>query len=291
MICIAIVNWNQAGLLVDCLESIFQNPPSEELEVIVVDNGSEDDSVVLVNSRFPLVKVISNAENLGFGPANNQAIRASSGWAILFLNNDTLVLPGAVDAMADVLRADRSVGIVGCSQFSDRDLAHRHCTAYRRFPSLPASFVHQLSLFLKLARKFPNSRLIQLLHMNYSYRDHDRTLNAAHINGACMMCRRDVLDEVGTFDTGLFLFLEDTDLCQRVKRHGYRIVYTPSGGVVHFGSRSLIASGRGFKDFHYKSKCYYLEKHYGRAARLFYQAEYGLARRLLPRILNQEYGV
>lgn len=290
MISVCVVNWNQAELLLDCLRSIFENPPSEELEVIVVDNGSTDGSASRVREAFPQVRLIENEENLGFGAANNQAIEASEGWAILLLNNDTLVLPGALDAMADVLRSDPRVGIVGCSQYADRDLTIRHRTAYRRFPSIPASFVHQAALFMKLTKRFPKSRFVNGLVMNYSYDDHDRAIDAAHINGACMMCRREVLDEVGLFDTNLFLFLEDTDLCQRVKKAGYRIVYTPAGTVVHFGSQSLIASGRGFKQYHYKSKCYYLEKHYGRLTRLLYQIEFAAAKRVIPRIINQEYG-
>lgn len=291
MISVCVVNWNQADLLIGCLRSIFENPPSEEPEVIVVDNGSSDGSVQRVRELFPQVTLIENCENLGFGAANNQAIEASSGWAVLLLNNDTIVLPDALDAMVRVLRTDPSAAIVGCSQYADRELTIRHHTAYRRFPSIPASFVHQLALFLKLQKRFPRSRLVNRLFMHYSYDDHDKTIDAAHINGACMMCRREVLNEVGLFDTNLFLFLEDTDLCRRVRKKGFKIVYTPAGAIVHFGSQSLIASGRGFKEFHYKSKCYYLEKHHGRLARLFYQIEFAVARRVLPRITNQEYGV
>jgi GT2 family glycosyltransferase len=291
MISIVIVNWNQAKLLHDCVESILDNPPTEGVEVIVVDNASEDNSVELMQSMFPQVKLICNERNLGFGVANNIGIRVSTGWSILLLNNDTIVMPGAIDAMADALRLDDLIGIVGCSQFADRELTHKHRTAYRRFPSIAGSFAHQLALYFKLPQRFPENKYVDNLLMNYSLTDHENILESAHINGACMLCRRSALDEVGLFDENLFLFLEDTDLCQRMGKSGRKIVFTPAGSVVHFGSQSLVASGIGFKEFHYKSKRYYLKKHYGVLALAIYDLEFAIIRRIKPSLLNQEYGV
>ena len=110
---IVIVNWNTRDLLAQCLASIVANPPDGEYEIIVVDNASTDGSVTMARSAFPGVIVMQNSENVGFGRANNQAIRAARGDYALLLNSDTVVRPDTFEPLLAVMTTHPQAGAVG----------------------------------------------------------------------------------------------------------------------------------------------------------------------------------
>ncbi len=112
-ISIIIVNWNTSKLLMQCLESIYRAEPRPTFEIIVVDNGSSDDSISVCAAHFPDIQVISNEQNLGFAKANNQALMVAKGRYLLLLNSDTIVLPGAMDEMVRIADNHAEVGAIG----------------------------------------------------------------------------------------------------------------------------------------------------------------------------------
>ncbi|MHB9034409.1 MAG: glycosyltransferase, partial [Anaerolineae bacterium] len=113
-LCIIIVSWNVADLLMDCLRSIaLGGIPEDDLRIVVVDNASSDDSVARLSSGFPKVDVVQNPSNLGFTRANNQALRSCVEPYILLLNPDTIVQPGALHIMLEFMRTHEHVGVIG----------------------------------------------------------------------------------------------------------------------------------------------------------------------------------
>ena len=112
-ISIIIVNWNTPKLLIDCLESIYHAEPRLTFEIIVIDNGSTDDSVSLVTARFPAVHLMLNDRNLGFATANNQGIEVAKGRYLVLLNSDTIVAPGALEELVHVADDHPEVGAIG----------------------------------------------------------------------------------------------------------------------------------------------------------------------------------
>jgi len=206
-ISIIIVNYNTAGLLVECLNSIAsQSDPSAE--VIVVDNASEDDSVALVTHDFPWVKLIVNEHNLGFARANNQALDISEGKYAYFLNPDTVVQPGAFEAMMGFMTTHTDVGLAG--------------TRIMNPDGSPQSSVEKRYPGQKRAKKDLNGL----------------TGDIAWVLGASMIARRFIVEDMGGFDERFFLYGDEQDLCLRIRKAGWKIGFIPNAVVVHWGGQS-----------------------------------------------------
>lgn len=227
---IVIVNWNTGHLLMDCLESIYRQSNPARFEVIVVDNASSDDSCRLVTARFPLVRLVSNRENVGFSRANNQGILQSRGQYVLLLNPDTLFLSDAPAKFKEIFEQYPDVGIVG-GQLITPDQQPQRWTRGKTL-SLRTAFNH----YLFLSGLFPGSRFFSGLVDNRAYRS---LAEMDWVSGACLAVRRCVLDEVGLLDESIFMYNEDAELCYRVKQAGYRVMYEPAARVQHFISQSL----------------------------------------------------
>ena len=123
LLSIIIVNWNVADILINAIQSIQNNPPNGDYEIIVVDNASSDDSLIKLDTYFSTVRVIANKKNVGFGKANNQGIKLAKGKYILFLNPDTVVLDDALNKLINILEKKKEVGMVGPQLLNDTDLS------------------------------------------------------------------------------------------------------------------------------------------------------------------------
>ncbi len=219
---VIIVSFNTKDYLLRCLESLQQNPPSFPMEIIVVDNASEDGSPQAVRDRFPEVKLLEMKENLGFAAATNAGIRESSGDLLLFLNSDTEVTPSALDRTAEKLR-DRGVGAVGCQlMYADG--------------SFQLSFGWEKGFFREIADKLAGRVLERYYEAKLRGKEVDMEVD--WLSGAFIMTRRDVVERAGMFDESYFLYMEDVDWCLRVRRAGYRIIYTTSARIYHFLGKS-----------------------------------------------------
>jgi len=219
---VVVVSFRSLELVRDCLASLRDHPPDVPMTVFVVDNDSRDGTVELVAERFPEVRLIPNAANLGFSTANNKAIRAGSGDYVLALNPDTRVTAGALQHMVDVMEARPDVGIAGCRlEREDGTLDH---AAKRSFPTPVSAFGH----FTGIGRR---ERAAGGLAAYRAPGVESGPVDA--VNGAFMLMRRRTLDEVGLFDEGYWMYMEDLDLCYRVKRAGWVVWYEPGATVVH----------------------------------------------------------
>lgn len=226
---IIIVSFNTRQILKNCLDSLMKIR-GVDFEVIVSDNGSTDGSVQMVKRLFskqslPLrgkVKLIENKKNLGFAKANNKARRYVKSDYVLFLNSDTVVNKDALTASLNYIKTHKDVGSLTCkivlpSGKLDRDTR-------RRFPTPMVSF----------------KRLFLGESTEYWYLDvsEDKTHEVDVIQGAFHLTRRSILDKVGWFDEDYFLDGEDIDLCWKIKKLGYKIVYYPDVSIIHIKKAS-----------------------------------------------------
>jgi GT2 family glycosyltransferase len=225
---IIVVNWNTRDHLQGCLESLTAHGSAGATsEVIVVDNASTDDSVALVREHWPQVRLIENVENEGFTRANNRAIRVSNGTYLLLINSDARLTPGALDHMLDWMERHPRAGVVG-PRLEYGDGSWQRWTAGRA-PSLAAAVNHYLFL----------ERLgFRELKGLYLARDVRKPFRPDWVSSACMLVRRATLDEVGYMDERLFVYMDDVDLCQRMRDGGWDVWYCPDARVVHYMSQS-----------------------------------------------------
>ena len=216
---VAIVNYNTVAHLQACLASL-QAAGADQ--IVVKDNGSTDGSLEMVRREFPQVMVHPDRTNLGYGAASNLAVAVCDSPYVVLLNSDTIVPPGTLEALAHYLDTHPRVAIVGPRLHNPDGTLQRsgHC------------FPRPLTL-RPLIRLLPVLRDRSLLTW-----PHDRPREVAWIKGAALAIRRAAFDEVGGFDPAYFMYFEETDLCARLARAGWKIHFTPAAVVVHHGGAS-----------------------------------------------------
>ena len=220
-----IVSWNSAPDLPACLATL----PST-VRVLVADNASEDDSVAV--ARAAGATVIEMGANVGFAAAVNAAVSEVESDHLLLLNPDVVVGPGAVERCLEELRADRSVGIVGPNtRLPD---GRPEPPAARRDRSAAQILVESFGL-VHLSRRLDRQMIAD--------RSSDRDVDA--VNGAFMMMRTDLLRTLGGLDSSVFMYLEDQDLCRRVRDAGHRIRFLADAHAVHGNGTSTARGDSG----------------------------------------------
>jgi len=228
---IIILNYNTKNLLRKCLESLKKVSGEIEFETIVVDNASSDGSFEMLKKDFRWVKVIRNKENLGFAKGNNSARSFCRGKFILFLNSDTIVLKRTLYESVRFLKRNKNVGALTCKiVLPDGSLDK---DARRSFITPWIGLTH---IFLKLDRIFPKSRLFSRYW--YGYIPANKTHEIDALQGAFLLSRKEVLDEVGWFDEDYFLDGEDIDICWKIKKAGFKIFYFPKVKIIHLKGAS-----------------------------------------------------
>ena len=244
---IIIVNYNTGDLLSACLDSLFADDTSR-WEVIVVDNGSTDDSLAVVETRFPQVILIASPENLGFSGGNNLALRQARGEFFLLLNTDTLVPPGSLGRMIDHMVANVWTGALGPRLVNTAGQLELSCG---REPNLTSEIVHKLLLH----KAFPFFRFGGWHHR-------DRRL-VGWVTGACLMVRRQAAEQTGYLDQGFFMCYEDVDWCMRIARAGWQIIYFPYSEVVHYRGGTIGRNLGELLVISQQSLFYLFQKHFG----------------------------
>jgi GT2 family glycosyltransferase len=227
---IIIVAWNVRALVLQCIAAIQDNGGGLPLEIILVDNGSGDGTVEAVRAACPQVLVIANQENLGFPRPNNQGLERARGKYVLFLNSDTLVGEGTLQACVAELERDAAVGMVtsrlvypegGVQYEAGR---HRYLLQHLLWETF---YLHML---------FPRSRVFAQ-HLMGDW-DHLGSRDVDAVSGAFMMVRRELAQRVGGLPEDLFMYHEDLSFCLRVRRLGYRIRYLGEVETVHLAGRT-----------------------------------------------------
>lgn len=231
---ICMVSLNCWNVLRDCLETLTKTPATYCMEVICVDNASSDGTPDLLAKHYPHVKVIRNTQNVGFTIATNQAIRASCGRHILWLNTDILVRPDTLPMLSQFLDEHPAAGIVGPQVLNLDGSFQPQCR--RGIPTPWAS----LCYLLKLDWLFP-----QCPAFNQYLQSHlpiDRSARVDALSGCCLMAKREVWDQIGPLDESIFGFGEDIDWCVRAKNHGFEVWYHPAAVLVHLKGQGGVHS-------------------------------------------------
>ncbi|RMH01890.1 MAG: glycosyltransferase family 2 protein [Chloroflexi bacterium] len=255
---IIIVSWNTRDLLAGCLESVFANPPDAPFEVWVVDNASADDSVAMVRRQFPRVRLLENATNVGFAQANNLAVSRCQGEYVLLLNPDTVVQPGALNALVQFMDRHSDAGAAG-SMLLNPD------------GSLQVSCHPAPTLKRELWRLFHLDRMWAYGRYPMHTWPVDMPREVDVIQGASFIVRRQILDEIGLLDGDYFMYSEEVDLCYRLQKAGWRLYWVPQSRVIHFGGQSTRQVAAEMFLQLYLGKLKYFRKHYGRFAGVAYK--------------------
>jgi len=222
---IVIVAYKSRDEIGPCLASLPSALDGRPVEIIVVDNSPGDGAGDLIRARFPGVDYVPAEKNLGFGRANNLGYARSSGECVLFLNPDTICNEAALAHCAGRVRAERDIGLISPKLVLADGGMDPACR--RSLPTLWDGFCRASGL----AAAFPRTRLFA--GYNLTWRPDDGTYDVGAINGAFMLARRDVLAKTGLFDERFFMYGDDLDLCVRVARAGYRIVYDGRVQITH----------------------------------------------------------
>ena len=257
IVSIVIVNYNDRRRLLECLASVRRDPGAAEYEILVVDNASTDGSPEAVCGEFPGVRLIVNPENVGFSKANNQGVAQSRGAFLFFLNTDTLVPPGAIAALLERLRSDPSAGAAGPA------LVHGP-------GDYQVSFGNRVGYAAQIFQKFVlNPRYKRALRKRRPERE------VGWLSAACLLCRREAFERAGGFDERFFLYFEDIDLCFRIRKAGWKLLFVPAVEVKHEGGATTSASPavRAASRFEYRrSQFRFYEKHSSRISRRLLRA-------------------
>lgn len=227
-ISIIIVNWNVRAELERNLTRVFALRDAATREVIVVDNASRDGSGAAVAAQWPQVRLLLNAWNAGFAHAVNQGLRVASAPVVLLLNPDMELCDGALDEIVLRLNGDARLGVLGGRlETPCGDLVR----SVRRDPS----WRDQLAILLKVPHIAPR------VTARYLCEDFDyaREQSVEQVRGSLLAFRRDVVDVVGPFDDGFYLWFEEVDFCRRVREVGYDVRYVPSVRATDLVGRSF----------------------------------------------------
>ncbi len=274
---VVVVSFRCEPMLRECLESLRRYPSGTEMAVHVVDNASKDGTAEMVAREFPEVHLTASDENLGFGAANNLVIRESTASYILCLNPDTRATEGALGRLIDVMDERVKLGICGPRlELEDGSLDH---AAKRSFPTPLSALGH----FTGIGRRRGSGVLA-------AYRAPEVDAGPVDaINGACMLFRRSALEEVGLFDEGYWMYMEDLDLCYRFDEARWVTWYEPSATVVHVkaGTTGPVRAPRLTYAFHYGMYRFYHKHYAAQKSRMVNAVVYiGIALKAIGSIIN-----
>jgi GT2 family glycosyltransferase len=245
---IVVVSFNASADLGRCLASLHAGRTAADREIVVVDNGSSDDSVAVAR-RWPDVQVVVVGSNAGFSRANNIGIRASRGTNVLLLNSDTIVPPGAIDRLLAELACDPGVAVVG-PRLVDGS-GHAELSFGRTIG--PLNELRQK----RLARRREH---VERLTRRRHYPD--------WVSGACLLVRRADAEAVGGLDERFFMYTEDVDFCAAIRARGRKILFAPEIEIVHLRGRSAAAAPAATRAAYRRSHMAFYEKHHPRWAPL-----------------------
>jgi N-acetylglucosaminyl-diphospho-decaprenol L-rhamnosyltransferase len=252
MLSAVIVTYNSSAHIVRCLESLR----GKLSEIVVVDNASLDSTASLISKRFPSVKLIASEANLGFAAASNLGARQSTGSVLVFLNPDTICLD-PLTPLEEALARDANLSAVA-PRLVGADGRTQLGFTVRRLPTL-TSLVFETLLLNRLFPRNPVNRRYLCLDLDLARQQH-----VEQPAGACILIRRELFESLGGFDESFFpLWFEDVDLCKRLHRSGFPILFLPQVRIEHSGGHSLDSVMYSEKQIYwYRNMLYYVTKHF-----------------------------
>jgi GT2 family glycosyltransferase len=220
---VVIVNRNTRALLRACLESLAIEPDQLSIQVIVVDNGSEDGSAEMVAHSFPEAVLLRNAGNTGFAFPNNQGLAESTGRYVMLLNSDTEVRPGALATLVRFMDSHPDAGACGPLLRYPDGRVQPSCSSF------PTPWAHFCDITF-LDRLFPRSRRFAGMITSFA---HDRTALVEQPAGAALLVRREAIEQVGALDERFAIYYNDVDWCYRIHLAGWKICFVHDAEVIH----------------------------------------------------------
>jgi len=252
LLTIILVNYKTPEYTIPCLRSIYQFRPRFSFEVIVVDNGSNDELENWILKHFPKVRFLESGGNIGFARANNLGIHNSHGEYILLLNNDSKVTPGLIESLFEHIRQHPEAGVVGPRHIDARGFYQPSCGQFPNF-------------FNEIIRKMVHYRLSV---DDYRVRDYIDQVNSGRrevdwVSGSCMMVRREVFYQIGLLDERFFMYFEDIDFCRRVREQSWQVHYLSAWDLVHYGGASAKKNLLFALIENRRSQRYFIRKYFG----------------------------
>ena len=244
---IVVVNWNTREAVLNHLETVMTAASEIALEVVVVDNGSSDGSVEAISERFPRVRLVSNRRNAGFARANNQAFPQCRGRYVLLLNPDTEVTVDALRGLVTYMDQTPDAGAAGLQ------LVHadgRLQNSYDSFPAMETELLSKHLLRFLFPGRYPSKRQVP-----------DAAIEVDIVIGACLILRPAALRHVSGFDDRFFLFVEEADLCYRIRQAGWKIYHLPNLKVRHTYHFSKEQAPAHATIEYYRSNYFFFRKH------------------------------
>ncbi|MCQ2170403.1 MAG: glycosyltransferase family 2 protein [Bacteroidales bacterium] len=263
---IIIVNYNTCNMTLECIDSIFERTSGVEFEVIVVDNASKDDSASLL-AADRRIKFIEAGENIGFGMANNLALKSARGEYVLLLNSDTLLLGNAVFEMWDYMKKSKlEIGALG-TVLLDKDGNDSFSSAYFHNPWKILWMVFSQHCAHLVGKKLP----YQMPSITYDVVPEEGFFDVDFVAGADLMARKDTFEKYGEFDPEFFLYYEETELQFRWKKAGLRNIIIPIRHICHLeGGTTGSPQSDWRKKIQYLSERIYFRKTLPRWSYLIY---------------------
>lgn len=258
---IVIVSYNVADLLQECIVSVKEETTCE-YEIIVVDNNSVDNSVEMVKANHPDVKLIQNMNNIGFAKANNQAFREAKGRYIFMLNPDTIILEKAVDDLVKFMDEHADAGACGPKVLNPDGSLQPSC---HHFPTILMRLIEHT----RLRHKYPKSKVFGKEYMTYW--NYHEIKEVDWITGCSLMLRKTVLDQIGTLDENYFMYTEEMDICYRLNKAGWKVMFYPFVSIIHYWGKSSLDQKEekqpsdASTKYLFKTKYYFFKKNYGYA--------------------------
>ncbi len=240
---ISIISADNLELLLPCLDSLLGNTQSIEVEIFVIDNASNDASAKIVREKYPHVTVIQNASRLGFSTNNNLVLDRGRGRYLMLLNDDTLILEGALDQLVAFMDTHPDVGVVGAALLNPDGSSQPSCS---RFPNPLTEAVYPAT--------------------NWSYRlgRSGKPREVDSVCGAALLVRREVYESVGGLDTAFDpIYSEEVDWCYRIRKAGWKIYALPLAQIVHYGSYTMNRVVKRKYELLLSHKALFFRKNYG----------------------------
>ena len=251
LLSVVIVNVDTGNWLEQCLVSLQEQDIFESIEVVVVDNGSNDGSADTVRQNFPAVNLLRLESTVGFGTANNAGAELTASPVLLFLNPDTRIGEPSLSVILQRFEEHPECGVAGGAVFDDRGKPERSVGSY---PTLISMGLGRLMKYLPPARPI----LGRFSHQHCV--GYDRPHRVNWVTGAYLWIRREVFSKAGGFDEALFMYCEDVDLCYRVRKLGFDVWFFPDAPIVHFGGKAPVPRPR--RKLLFESLHYFANKHY-----------------------------
>ena len=250
---VIIVSYNTREMTLKAIETLYEQASDITMEVIVWDNDSKDGSCDAIAEAFPQVILHRSPDNLGFAAGNNRAAEGATGEWLLLLNSDTETLPGAIQNLLAFAKAHPEAGIVGGrTLFADGSLNATSCFNKMSVWSL-------LCYSTGLSMVLPNSPFDPERTVSVNM---DKVQQVDIVTGCFFLLKTELWRELGGFDLRYFMYAEETDLCLRAAKRGYKPMVTPEATIIHHGGASAISSAVKQQQS-YRGKATIIRDHFG----------------------------